>query len=331
MAKQAAKVALNQHKGSLSAADCTGYTGVGSGSGVARAVAATEVPKVEADAADGKELDGEVSDDSEDPKLEDVAPVQGALGKKPAEVKKDKAHLTEQEQITEVEDALHCFKHLKTENDDDVTEEVLSKLASDLKKAAASARKRSLIHYAKKMLDLMQLINGAKVMYSKAKAYRKKKTEASGKALLAAQEFASTKYELMDDMVPVWIHYDIFWLEADRMQKDRDIKHAIQTVTMLLLSQVLGDELAVEWQQIFIFKMLIKFVQVTEKTRPQALCTHLTDVADYIISEEHGNTSIVTALLQEHLRHALTLLKHKTSTSITASEVQVAYNLPKIK
>ena len=38
-----------------------------------------EATKVEAAGADGEALDGDVSDDAEDPKLEDVAPVQGAL------------------------------------------------------------------------------------------------------------------------------------------------------------------------------------------------------------------------------------------------------------
>ena len=192
MAKQAAKVKLNHHKGSLSAEDCGNFFGRTLVSGPEGEASL----KKEADAATttaGGDNDNNSDEDSLDsePAVEDAAPLKGALGEKPSVVAGPKKEvLTEQEMITEAEDALALFKQLQDETDEEVTEEELANLASQLKTQAASARKRSLVHYAKEMLDKMTIINGAKLLLQKAKMYRKRKTEAAGRALLAAVEVA---------------------------------------------------------------------------------------------------------------------------------------------
>ena len=83
MARQAAKVKLNQHKGSLSAKDCWGtYTGVGGGSSAVTQQDVNNVAKVELqpDAA-GQEARVLSEESGED---DYVAPMASALGEKPA-------------------------------------------------------------------------------------------------------------------------------------------------------------------------------------------------------------------------------------------------------
>ena len=214
-AKAAVKMKLSHGKGNLTRKDVSCYTGLG-GESVMRTTGT--IGEGEASGRDGPSAGQQVAEEEEDVSEEeppDQAPLANALGQEPApkKQKKDTA-LTEDDWLQEVKDAMACFTSMKDESDTVCGEKELTELQKEVTKMAQSCKRRSLVHLAKQLTDGATKIKGAALLLAKAKGFRRKKNEGTGKILVSTRETVRMKNDIADDNVPAWIKADIMMLEG---------------------------------------------------------------------------------------------------------------------
>ena len=109
--------------------------------------------------------------------------------------------------------------------------------------------------------------------------------------------------------------------------RDGDYKHAMSSLTMALLKAQFGtEEAAIEFQKVYVFKLMNRFVTSIEKNSSAALCSKLTEFVVHLLESRDGGVDIIAQPIREHMLHLQTVLKHKTQKQ---AEVQRAYSFAK--
>lgn len=304
VARQAVKSKLQQHRGSLSSADVNVYMGIGGGTGSSEVKVAAKQHK-----KDPEEAPVESEDSDED----DVAPLEAVTGTKAEAPAKKQKVVGEETMVEEAEDALAIFGTLTSPTDGGITEADLTELIAEVKKMVSSCRKRSLVHTAKQLGDLQQQLFGAKLVLSKGRAYRKKKSDATAKALLVALETASQKNEIKMRHLPKWIISDSMLLEAERVLRDsNDLTRALTAMGTPAVTASLGADSVEGFHAEFMPSMFSKFVAASDgkMSSPETL-VQVSNAVDHHLSDDKEGGETVSGGFREHLRHLKVLLQHK--------------------
>ena len=200
---------LQQGSGALSSADVSRFSGVG---GFAQAARPAATPALSAPSVAGsvvgdsaaQDFGEESIDESSDDEI--AAPLAKALkvdnGTNVEKKAKSAAEATDDDLCEQVEELLDFFATIIEFGDDKEMwqdqEAEMIELMKKLNKAVPAARKKSLVHIAKKLSDFSTKLKGAIMVWQKAKQYKAKKgNDASSSALHVTVALAKDKCPLV--------------------------------------------------------------------------------------------------------------------------------------
>ena len=308
VARHAVKTNLQQHSGGLSSVDVNRYMGIGGGGG-----ASSSQGKYSSEQGKKEPAESPVESGASD-SGEDVAPLAEVTGTKCDFTPTKKAkHMDEEDMADEAEDALAIFASLTSPTDDGLSEKDLSEMVDEMETIVSSCRKRSLVHMAKRLSDLKDQLQGAKQVLAKGKAYRKKKTEVSARALIVALETAKQKNEIKSKHLPKWIISDALMLEAERVLRDsNDLTRALTAMGTSAVTASLGKESVDAFHAECIPAMFSKFVAGSDgkMSSPETL-VQVSNAVTHSLDADKEGVETVSGGFREHLKHSQVLLKHK--------------------
>ena len=266
-----------------------------------------------------------------------VAPIALTTGTALPEKPQEKKALSETQMQDEVVDALKCFFEMNCEADPVITEKEMGDLQKDCTKMVGACRRKSLVHMAKKLSDLNGKLGGAKLVLTKARAYRKKPSDVSSKPLVTAVETAKKKHELPEAELPLWIRSDLLGIESERMYRDGDLNRAVDSIAWKLAAEALeSTEASTQFQDVWVFKLFIKYLQDSEKNdstgaNNDIMRGRLDGIVTHVTGSRCQGEDVLCPKVREHFMHLKMLLSHKTdpATEDAQFDVQRSYRFAK--
>ena len=325
-AADAARLLLRHGKGSLNADKAGGsWTGLGGGR-LPSASPEKQRPPVQEikHPKQATALEDDKDEDSSENDAVTVAPLAHAMGAAPALKQEEKKALTEDDLLVEAQEALECFRAKTGDDDQIITEAEMKSLSKEVAKKAQDCRKRSLVHTASKLSDINKLLCGAALLLQKARAYRKKCSESTGRALIAGRDQAQLKYDLTSEQIPSYISSDILWLEAEKTLVDGDIFHAISLISDVHCRDVLGSaDASAAFQAKYVTKLLAGFIKASERLSHTDLLVKLLAAVNHILTGE-----LLSPGCRVQYVHLQVLLKYKDVGTMLSS-LNLAYKFCK--